>query len=614
MKLRKIFSIIFCCALFSTTSSAQKVVGGDLSLIPAYENSYDRWHDANGKAIGDLISYTKGFCGWNAIRVRLFVEPGNDGFLDTCQDLDYVKKLGKRIKDAGMYFCLDIHYSDTWGDVTHQAIPASWGMSASTSTEDLAAKVSSYTTEVLTTLKEYGATPDYVQVGNEVSYGMLWDTCTYDGTTINMSSTSKSCHPGSYTDNWARFAALMSAGCKAVRATCPNAKIIIHTERTANATYSVNIYDFLTQGGLSTDDWDIIGLSYYPWWHNSLSQLGTTSSALNSRYPTKEIQVMETAWVNKDEGYPEDAAYESSVFSWAHSPEGQAAFLTDLISTLKEYNNVSGLYYWQPEELGNAADDAGNSRVMNDWANRGFWELSWKTQGHSLISKDAMLKLYTFVTDQAPVDKRVQVSIANGDFETENLDGWTATYGILNTMWPKAYGTWEKISGGSYYLNLWSSSVTTASNLIEQTVTAPATGTYVVRCDAAANLSSFYLFANDKKQKIQSWTNNDEKLGTSFAVSVFLEKDETLKFGISTETSDSEVFGYCDNFEVFYTSTPQPTYDMTDVNKIVQYLLGNTPDGFDEKAADVNGDGEIGMPDIMIIVNYILNGKFPNKE
>ncbi len=614
MKLRKIFSIIFCCALFSINSSAQKVVGGDLSLIPAYENSYDRWHDANGKAIGDLISYTKGFCGWNAIRVRLFVEPGNDGFLDTCQDLDYVKKLGKRIKDAGMYFCLDIHYSDTWGDVTHQAIPASWGMSASTPTEDLAAKVSSYTTEVLTALKEYGVTPDYVQVGNEVSYGMLWDTCTYDGTTINMSSKSKSCHPGSYTDNWARFAALMSAGCKAVRATCPNAKIIIHTERTANATYSVNIYDFLTQGGLSTDDWDIIGLSYYPWWHKDLSQLGTTISALNSKYPTKEIQVMETAWLNKDEGYPEDAEYESSVFSWAHSPEGQAAFLTDLIATLKNYNNVSGLYYWQPEELGNAADDDGNSRVMNDWANRGFWDLSWKTQGHSLISKDAMLKLYTFVTDQAPVDDRVQVSIANGDFETENLDGWTATWNILGNMWPTSYSTWEKISGGSYYLNLWSSNVATASNLIEQTVTAPATGTYVVRCDAAANLSSFYLFANDKKQKIQSWTNNDASLGTSFAVGVFLEKGETLKFGLSTETSDSEVFGYCDNFEVFYTSTPQPTYDMTDVNKIVQYLLGNTPDGFDEKAADVNGDGEIGMPDIMFIVNYILNGKFPDKE
>ena len=614
MKLRKIFSLIFCCALFSINSSAQKVVGGDLSLVPAYENTYDRWHDANGKAIGDLISYVRDFCGWNAVRVRLFVEPGNDGFLDTCQDLDYVKALGKRIKDAGMYFCLDIHYSDTWGDVTHQAIPASWGMSASTPTEDLAAKVSSYTTEVLTALKEYGATPDYVQVGNEVSYGMLWDTCTYDGTTINMSSKSKSCHPGSYSDNWARFAALMSAGCKAVRATCPNAKVIIHTERTANATYSVNIYDFLTQGGLSTDDWDIIGLSYYPWWHKDLSQLGTTISALNSKYPTKEIQVMETAWLNKDEGYPEDAEYASSLFSWAHSPEGQAAFLTDLIARLKQNNAVTGLYYWQPEELGNAADDAGNSRVMKDWANRGFWTVTWKSQGHSLISNDAMLKLYTFVTDQAPADKSIQVSIANGDFETNNLDGWTATYSILGDLWPKTYGTWEKISGGSYYLNLWSSSVTTASNLIEQTVTAPATGTYVVRCDAAANLSSFCLFANDKKQKIQSWTNNDASLGTSFAVGIFLEKGETLKFGLSTETSDSEVFGYCDNFEVFYLPAPLPTYDMNDVNNIVQYLLGSAPDGFDEKAADVNGDGEIGMPDIMFIVNYILNGKFPNKE
>ena len=615
MKLQKLFTLILCCVLFTTSSYAQKIVGGDLSLVPAYENTYDRWHDANGKAIGDLISYTKAACGWNAIRVRLFVEPGNDGFLDTCQDLDYVKKLGKRIKDAGMYFCLDIHYSDTWGDVTHQAIPASWGMSASTSTEDLAAKISSYTTEVLTALKEYGATPDYVQVGNEVSYGMLWDTCTYDGTTIKMSSTSKSCYPGSYSDNWARFAALMSAGCKAIRATCPAAKIIIHTERTANATYSVNVYDFLTQGGLSDSDWDIIGLSYYPWWHNGLSQLNTTISALNSKYPAKEIQVMETAWVNKDEGYPsDDNVYSSSLFPWAHSPEGQAAFLTDLIAQLKSNDAVTGLYYWQPEELGNAADDDGNSRVMNDWANRGFWTLSWKSQGHSLISENALLGLYTFVTDQAPADERFQISIANGDFETNNLDGWTATWNILTTLWPTSYGTWEKISGGSYYLNLWSSNVTTASNLIEQTVTAPATGTYVVRCDAAAGLSSFYLFANDKKQKIQSWTNNEATLGTSFAVSVFLEKGEALKFGLSTETSDSEVFGYCDNYEVFYIPAPLPTYDMNDVMHIVQYLLGNPPEDFDTKAADVNSDGVINMADIMFLIQYILNGKFPDKE
>lgn len=559
MKLQKLFTLIACCALFATGSYARNIVGGDLSLVPAYESCNDRWHDADGKAIGDLITYVRSVCGWNAVRVRLFVEPGNDGFPDTCQDLDYVKKLGKRIKEAGMYFCLDIHYSDTWGDAEHQAIPASWGMGAATSTQDLAAKVSSYTTEVLTALKEYGATPDYVQVGNEVSYGMLWDTCTYEDGAINMKSKTKFCHPGAYSDNWTRFAALMSAGCKAVRAACPEAKIIIHTERTANAAHAVNVYKFLTQGGLSAGDWDIIGLSYYPWWHNGLAQLATTVSALNSQFPAKEIQIMETAWVNKDAGYPEDATYASTLFTWAHSSEGQAAFLTDLIAKLKQNNAVTGLYYWQPEEAGNGADDAENKRVMSDWANRGFWELSWKSQGHNLISKDAMTALCTFTTDAAPADEKVPVLISNEGFETNTLDGWSATWSILNTMWPAAYGTWEKISGGSYYLNLWSSSVTTASKLIEQSLTAPAKGTYVVRCDAAANLSSFYLFANDRKQKIQSWTNSDATLGTSYAVAVFLDKDETLNFGLGTETSDSEVFGYCDNFEVFYIPAAAPT-------------------------------------------------------
>ena len=559
MKLQKLFTLIACCALFSTGSYAQKIVGGDLSLVPAYESCNDRWHDADGKAIGDLLTYVREVCGWNAVRVRLFVEPGNDGFLDTCQDLDYVKELGKRIREAGMYFCLDIHYSDTWGDVNHQAIPTSWGMTASTSTADLAAKVSSYTTEVLSALKEYGATPDYVQVGNEISYGMLWDTCTYDESGIHMNSKTKFCHPSAYSDNWARFATLMSAGCKAVRATCPNAKVIIHTERTANATYSVNIYNFLTQGGLSASDWDIIGLSYYPWWHKDLSQLATTLSALSSQYPAKEIQIMETAWANAEGGYPEDAEYASSLFSWPMTPAGQASFLADLVAQLKGNSAVTGLYYWQPEEAGNGADDGGNSRVMSDWANRGFWQLSWKSQGHTLISGDAMMALYPFVTDKAPAPKSVALSVANGDFETGNLDGWTANWDALKMMWPKNYETWEKISGGSCYLNLWSSSVASASNLIDQTLTAPAAGMYVVRCDAAANQSSFWLFANDKKQKIQSWTNNDATLGTSFAVAVFLQKDETLKFGLSTDASDSEVFGYCDNFEVSYVPAPTPT-------------------------------------------------------
>ena len=167
--------------IFLTSASAQKLVGGDLSLVPAYEQAGDKWLDADGKVIntayGDgMITYVHEVAGWNSVRVRLLVDPSLDDAPATCQDLDYVKKLGKRVKDAGMNFLLDIFYSDTWTDVSQQWIPTSWGYDRNTAQATLAAKVKNYTTEVLNELAAYGAKPDYVQIGNEVSYGMLWDS------------------------------------------------------------------------------------------------------------------------------------------------------------------------------------------------------------------------------------------------------------------------------------------------------------------------------------------------------------------------------------------------------------------------------------------------------
>lgn len=81
------------------------------------------------------------------------------------------KSLGKRIKAAGFQFMLDIHYSDTWADPGKQWTPEAW---ASLDDDALAKKVYDYTVEVLTQLKNAGAEPDFVQTGNEISYGMLW--------------------------------------------------------------------------------------------------------------------------------------------------------------------------------------------------------------------------------------------------------------------------------------------------------------------------------------------------------------------------------------------------------------------------------------------------------
>ena len=91
-----------------TTLQAQKYVGGDISVLPKYEAQKATFFDKDGKSITDVLTFVKEQ-GWNTIRVRLFVDPSKDTDKNVCQDLVFVKQLGKRIKDAGLYLMLDFH-------------------------------------------------------------------------------------------------------------------------------------------------------------------------------------------------------------------------------------------------------------------------------------------------------------------------------------------------------------------------------------------------------------------------------------------------------------------------------------------------------------------------
>lgn len=109
------------------------------------------------------------------MRVRLFVNPENASATDkgqgVCQNLDFVKKLAKRIKTAGMSLILDFHYSDSWADPAKQWTPKDWEQ---LNDEGLYTEIYKYTADVLKELVKIGATPDFIQTGNEISYGMLW--------------------------------------------------------------------------------------------------------------------------------------------------------------------------------------------------------------------------------------------------------------------------------------------------------------------------------------------------------------------------------------------------------------------------------------------------------
>ena len=153
-------------------NAATRYVGGDISLLTKYEQRGAIYYDENGTRITNMLSYLKNV-GLNSMRVRLFVDPSQADSEDqgegVCQDLPFVIALGQRIKAAGFDLLLDIHYSDTWTDPGQHSTPASW-----TSTDALADSVYSYTCRVLNAMKAAGATPDFIQVGNEVTYGMLW--------------------------------------------------------------------------------------------------------------------------------------------------------------------------------------------------------------------------------------------------------------------------------------------------------------------------------------------------------------------------------------------------------------------------------------------------------
>lgn len=346
--------IMIVLAMVSTLNiSAQTAIGGDISLIPAYEAAGTKHLDTRGKAISDVIDYLHVNAGMNSMRVRLFVVPDKKDPA-VCQDLNYVQKLGKRIKDAGLNFMLDFHYSDTWADPEYQNIPASW--KTSTSNAALTDSVYSYTKRCLEYLASNGATPDYVQIGNEISYGMLWRN-NNDKCYTTTSQTAKSAQ-------WTRLCGFLNAGAKAVREVTPDAKIVIHTERSGEAEQTKKFYQYLNQNEV---DYDIIGLSYYPFWHGYLTDLAKTLNTLESTFPETPVQIVETAYYHRY--FPTSTAKYNTTGTWTDSASGQAKFIKDLIAEVLKHKNVNGIYYWCPEEAGNGK----NNSVMNAWINRGFW-------------------------------------------------------------------------------------------------------------------------------------------------------------------------------------------------------------------------------------------------
>lgn len=609
--MRKLFLLFALTAWMNIQAqTVNKVVGGDISLVPAYEAAGDVWLDADDKPINSsysdgMITFLHDVAGWNAVRVRLLVEPDNDEYLATCQDLVYVKNLGKRVKDAGMKLLLDIFYSDTWADVQTQWIPLSWNMNRNTSVEVLAAKVKSYTTEVINTLADYGAAPDYVQLGNEVSYGMLWDSKT-GASKANAFYTYSTFDK--YSAQIRRFAQLLKAGAEGVRASsCPDTKIVLQCERTASTDETLNFYEWV-EGYAGFLDYDVIGLSYYPQWHGTLNGLETTLHDLENGFPDKEIQIVETGYYNTGEVNP---TYDTSS-TWPYSPAGQAAFLKDLIGVLKQCENVTGLYYWQPEECGNGAGEDGKNRVMDNWDKRGFWEITWKTSQHALQSGEALMTLKSFISSDLTEETDMTDRFSNMDFEeckcndeggyVSTCPGWDFNYDSSWSTgpWPVAVNEWHSSLCDGYALQGWNSAGHALGNgyILKQSADNLPAGVYTISVVVHTDYDGIYLFANDETVKIKTTS----AWGTAYEtkVTTTLSEPGSISLGmkfLEAPSTDSDINLYADNFKCIYKDIPS---GINNVNDNLEMSSDNS--WYDLSGRHINGKPV--TPGI-----YIYNGK-----
>lgn len=410
------------------TVMAQRQVGGDISLLTKYETNGAKYFGLDGQPITDMLGYLKQE-GLNAMRVRLFVDPSKASTADkgdgVVQDLEYVKALGRRIKDAGMSFMLDFHYSDSWADPSKQWTPDDWKTLSDT---QLQQQIYDYTKNCLQQLASAGAEPDYIQTGNEISYGILWGT-----QAVANDGKKNRCFMNSSQANWERFANLLKQAGKACREVCPQAKIILHSERVANTGV---LSDFISRMASASVDYDIVGLSYYPYHHGFLPQLEKALQTVETNAPDKDIMIVETGYYYAWQ--PDNVDFDYSA-TYPISPAGQQAFTKALVEQLSGHPKVIGLYWWMMEASENGLD-WNTKRVTNGWYNASLFNDSEKVKGKDGITYDypggkampALGELKNFLGSNAAIATVMRTAASDGRYY--DLQGRQIKSGAAKTV------------------------------------------------------------------------------------------------------------------------------------------------------------------------------------
>ncbi|MEY4385244.1 MAG: hypothetical protein RLY20_527 [Verrucomicrobiota bacterium] len=300
------------------------LAGADVSHLKFFEDRGISYRSNN--VTGDALVLLKNR-GINCARLRLFTSSAAQAQADPynyTNNLSYVLPLAVRVKTNGLKLLLDFHFSDTWADPAHQAKPNAW---TNLTYAQLQPQLRSYCSNTIAALGASNVWPDYVQIGNETTSGFLWTEGQVGGAFEN-------------TTQWTQLGTLLKAAIQGVKdaAGTNTPKFIVHLDRGGDWATTQWFFDHLNAQAVP---YDIIGQSYYPFWHGSLDDLRNCLTNAATRYG-KPIVIAET-------GFP--FRNSTNILGFAASTNGQFDFTVALAQVVKSVpgGKGAGIVWWAAE-------------------------------------------------------------------------------------------------------------------------------------------------------------------------------------------------------------------------------------------------------------------------
>ncbi len=348
------------------------IKGMDLSTLLELERCGAKYYDHGVER--DVLDIIKDY-DVDTIRIRLWNDPkSEDGepYGAGNNDLEETIAIGKKVTDAGFGVLLNFHYSDFWADPGKQIKPKAW---ANYGADELEKAVYDFTLESLQRVLDAGVNVTMIQVGNELSNGLLWP----EGKVPNY-------------DNIARF---VSSGIRACRKINPEIPIMIHLDNGGNNELYVRWFENYIKRG---EDFEYIGLSYYPFWHGSLDALEFNMNDIAKRFG-KELIIAEVSMGYTMEDYKDYEKLEDSErkgyatrpalvekIDYPMTIQGQVDFTKDFLNRVSNVVNGLGMgfFWWEPAWIpvpGSGWATPASLKYMNDpgpcgneWANQALFD------------------------------------------------------------------------------------------------------------------------------------------------------------------------------------------------------------------------------------------------